>query len=84
MKIDPVIERMRAHDDQATGLASQMIAAMLDGHGICQLHRRIKERITIEAENQDDPIEGIKSLLALVGFWTVIEALEREVREATP
>lgn len=75
VKIDPVIERLRARDDQATGLACEMLALKLPGADIAEVYEDINRR-----ESRNDR-EIIVSLMAIVGFWAVVESMEREIRE---
>jgi|LakMenEpi03Aug12_release.lakeMendotaPanAssembly.Ray.scaffolds.fasta_scaffold529083_2 hypothetical protein len=80
MKLDPVIERMRARDDQATGLACEMLGLKLPDADIAEVYEDIKRRCERAHFGRNDR-EMIVSLMANIGFWAVVEAMEREIRE---
>jgi len=80
VKLDPVIERMRARDDQATGLACEMLGLKLPDADIAEVYEDIKRRCERAHFGRNDR-EMIVSLMANIGFWAVVEAMEREIRE---
>lgn len=80
MELDPVIERLRARDDQATGLACEMLALKLPGADIAEVYEDIKRRCEQAHESRNDR-EMIVSLMATVGFWAVVESMESQIRE---
>jgi hypothetical protein len=81
MNIDPVIERLRSCDDQATGLACEMLGLKLPGADIAEVYEDIKRRCEQAHEGRNDR-EMIVSLMATVGFWSVVESMERQIRES--
>ena len=91
MSYDPRLERQRAIDDNAMGHARELVQVCLDCDGLDVVYRNIKDanvRALMASsktkigntKNHPVAIETIQRMLAIVGFWSMIEAMERDQR----
>jgi long-subunit acyl-CoA synthetase (AMP-forming) len=85
MRLDPLVEQCRAHDDRVLTVIKDLMVTHPDGGAfVVSVYNRIKDDIRNKAPQTSDHAGCIAAALANVGFWTVVEALERDVREANP
>jgi hypothetical protein len=79
MRLNREIERRRAKDDPAIGL----IADVMKTHGsdfVEEIYQRVWRRSLDQRNGEAQAV--VHNTLAIIGFWTVIESIEREAREA--
>ncbi len=81
MKTPPEFERLRAHDDQAVGVATEMMAILAPLVPASDIYRQIQSNIRAAKDN-DDPVGAAIGVMSLVGFWAAIESMERSIRES--